>query len=89
MVKIIESAQKEFIGYCGRCGCKFSYELKDLHPDGQYSEFVKCPECKAKYTHPLQRKQETIELKNSKPIFNNPFAKWDPWYIQPENITEK
>lgn len=90
MVKIIDPAPKEFIGYCSRCGCKFSYELKDLRYDSTI-EYVKCPECKAKYTHPLQRKHETITfnqpLQTLVPLKNDPTTPvdMDPWYVQPES----
>ena len=50
MIKIIKPGKKEFIGICSRCGCEFSYELRDLF----YGSFVRCPDCYHEYYHPFQ-----------------------------------
>ena len=41
MIKVIKHGQKEFRGYCSRCGCEFTYELEDI----TLSAFVVCPDC--------------------------------------------
>ena len=30
MIKIIKDGQKEFVGNCDMCGCKFSYDISDV-----------------------------------------------------------
>lgn len=62
MPKIIKPGKKEFIGTCSRCGCEFSYTLKELDAIYPY-KYVHCPECGDKYYHPDQSNNydETIE----------------------------
>lgn len=48
MIKIIKSGQREFHGYCDRCGCEFTYEFEDISISGT----VECPTCGKHYYHP-------------------------------------
>ena len=62
MIKILEPGTKK-ITRCESCGCKFSYDIEDVkvfEEPGDYSEFIQCPQCKAKVTlepHNLQRRK--------------------------------
>lgn len=47
MIKIIEKGQKTFIKTCGRCGCKFQYDLSDLSG----LDYINCPCCHTTITH--------------------------------------
>lgn len=55
MRKVIVSGKKEFIAVCGKCGCKFSYELEDVFGGGLY-----CPECGGYVVHSRQDTAPTI-----------------------------
>jgi hypothetical protein len=48
MIKIVKPGQKEFHGYCDRCGCEFTYEFEDISISGT----VECPTCGKHYYHP-------------------------------------
>ena len=48
MIKILKPGQKEFHGYCDRCGCEFTYEFEDISISGT----VECPTCGKHYYHP-------------------------------------
>lgn len=48
MIKVIKPGQKEFTGYCDRCGCEFTYEFEDISVSGT----VECPTCGKHYYHP-------------------------------------
>jgi hypothetical protein len=47
MIKIVKPGQKEFKGYCDRCGCEFTYEFEDI-----VAGSVECPTCGHAYYHP-------------------------------------
>lgn len=47
MIKIVKPGQKEFKGYCDRCGCEFTYEYEDI-----VAGTVECPTCGHSYYHP-------------------------------------
>lgn len=47
MIKIVKPGQKEFKGYCDRCGCEFTYEHEDI-----VAGTVECPTCGHSYYHP-------------------------------------
>lgn len=51
--KIIKSGKQTFEVVCSKCGCKFSYELEDVHLFG-----VTCPECGCNILHPNQRDKD-------------------------------
>ena len=46
MIKIIKDGQKEFVGNCDMCGCKFSYDISDV-----VFSSVHCPCCGHHYVH--------------------------------------
>jgi hypothetical protein len=48
MIKVIKPGQKEFKGFCDRCGCEFTYEFEDISISG----VVECPTCGQPYYHP-------------------------------------
>jgi hypothetical protein len=48
MIKVIKPGQKEFKGFCERCGCEFTYEFEDIGLAGT----VECPTCGHPYYHP-------------------------------------
>lgn len=48
MIKIVKPGQREFHGYCDRCGCEFTYEFEDISISGT----VECPTCGKHYYHP-------------------------------------
>ena len=48
MIKVIKPGQKEFKGFCDRCGCEFTYEFEDISISGA----VECPTCGKHYYHP-------------------------------------
>jgi hypothetical protein len=48
MIKIVKPGQREFHGYCDRCGCEFTYEFEDISIRGT----VECPTCGKHYYHP-------------------------------------
>lgn len=47
MIKIIEQGKKTFARTCGRCGCKFQYDLSDLGG----LDYISCPYCHTTITH--------------------------------------
>lgn len=59
MVKIITPGQTEFVGFCERCGCEFSYELGDLKLS--HANRIACPTCgQDVYHRNFFKMQETV-----------------------------
>ena len=46
MITIIKDGQKEFVGNCDMCGCKFSYDISDVAFTS-----IPCPCCGHYYVH--------------------------------------
>lgn len=59
MIKITKPGQKEFHGFCDRCGCEFTYELADLKLSAVGNK-VSCPTCGKDYHHPAMVQNPTI-----------------------------
>jgi hypothetical protein len=59
MIKITKPGQKEFHGFCDRCGCEFTYELVDLKLSAMGNK-VNCPTCGKDYHHPAMVQNPTI-----------------------------
>lgn len=62
MIKIIKDGQKEFVGNCDMCGCKFSYDISDVAFNS-----IPCPCCGHYYVHKNLLDFNTASL-NSIPI---------------------
>lgn len=54
MIKIIEEGQKEFTARCPICGCKFSYQLRDIELTS-----VRCPCCDHYVVHKINKPKES------------------------------
>ena len=59
MIKITKPGQKEFHGFCDRCGCEFTYEVVDLKLSASGNK-VSCPTCGKDYIHPAMIQNPTI-----------------------------
>lgn len=59
MIKITKPGQKEFHGFCDRCGCEFTYEIVDLKLSAIGNK-VSCPTCGKDYQHPAMVQNPTI-----------------------------
>ena len=61
MIKIIEEGQRNFIAKCPNCGCKFSYQLRDIGLG-----CVNCPCCGYYVAHKLDEyTSRTTETENT------------------------
>lgn len=40
MIKVIEHGKADYVAECDKCGCKFSYEIRDV-----VGGTVRCPDC--------------------------------------------
>ena len=58
-IKIIKPGQKEFHGFCTRCGCEFTYEISDLKLSAT-SNKLECPTCGKDYFHQSMVQDPTI-----------------------------
>ena len=59
-IKITKPGQKEFHGFCDRCGCEFTYELVDLKLSAVGNK-VSCPTCGKDYLHPTMVQNPTLQ----------------------------
>ena len=84
MIKIIKAGQKEFIGFCDRCGCEFTYELDDLKLSCS-SDKVNCPTCGKDYYHSTKNKEHEFA---TKPPYKLPDITWPPNAIEIETIND-
>lgn len=69
MKKVVKDNPKYYYMDCYKCGCQFSYELKDIQLNIQDDEFeVKCPICDFPNYHRcrLIYKESDKEEKNKK-----------------------
>lgn len=69
MKKVVKDNPKYYYMDCFKCGCQFSYELKDIQLNIQDDEFeVKCPICDFPNYHRcrLIYKESDKEEKNKK-----------------------
>jgi len=58
MIKVIKAGQKEFFGFCDRCGCEFSYDISDLKLG--IGDKIACPTCGKDYLHPTKTKESEL-----------------------------
>ena len=46
MIKVVEHGKADYIAQCDNCGCKFSYDIREVRIGT-----VKCPDCYAFVRH--------------------------------------
>ena len=55
-IKITKKPISSFHAHCTRCGAEFTYTITDLaHTYVGAHDYVKCPGCDSKLSHPLQK----------------------------------